>query len=86
MGPLGGLWAHKTVGDYGIVTGFNDMFPTPKPPVMPHMPGTDFVPVPAAPPMTFLPPSNMTPLGPVGAPPQIVVDNPTVIFPSPPLR
>jgi hypothetical protein len=86
MGPLGGLWAHKTVGDYGIVTGFNDMFPTPKPPAMPHMPGTDFVPVPAAPPMTFLPPSNMTPLGPVGAPPQIVVDNPTVILPSPPLR
>jgi hypothetical protein len=83
MGPLGGLWAHKTVGDYGIVTGFNDMFPTPP---MPHTADADPAPIPIQPPMTFLPPSNMTPLGPVNAPPQIVVDDPTVIWPNPPLR
>lgn len=85
-GPINGLLFHKTVGDYGIVTGFNDMFPTPPMPQMPHSPGAGPAPIPIGPPMTFLPPSNMTPLGPVTAPPQIVVDNPTVIWPNPPLR
>jgi hypothetical protein len=85
-GPVAGLWGHKNIGDYGIVTGFNDIFPTPPMPQMPHTPGHDFTPIPAAPPVTVLPPGNMTELGPVSAPPQVIVRNPTMIMPSPPLR
>lgn len=82
-GPVAGLWGHKTVGDYGIVTGFNDILPMPQPP---NSPGQDFTPVPTGPSMTFLPPSNLTTLGPVTAPPEVIVRNPTSIMPSPPLR
>ncbi|MCV7194937.1 hypothetical protein [Mycobacterium angelicum] len=79
-GPLVGLPFHKTVGDYSIVTGFNDVFPQIAPPAPPHPPHGP-VPVPAMPPMTVLPPSNLTPLGPVSAPPQVVLRDPLNIPP-----
>lgn len=74
-GPLVGLPFHKTVGDYSIVTGFNDVFPEMPRPAIPGVPG-DPVPAPMMPPMTVLPPSNLTALGPVSAPPQVVVRDP----------
>lgn len=86
-GPLNGLPFHKTVGDYSVVSGFNDIFPQmAPPPTIPHTPGFNPPIMPAAPPVTVMQPANLTPLGPVSAPPNIVVDNPTVIFPQPPLR
>lgn len=79
-GPLAGLGFRKTVGDYSIVSGFNDVFPQLNQPALPH-PGTVPAPVSPMPPMTVLPPSNLTPLGPVSSPPQIVVRDPLNIPP-----
>ena len=88
MGPLNGLPFHKTVGDYSVVTGFNDMFPQmAPPPTIPHSPGGfDTRVYQPLPPMTVLPPANLTSLGPVSAPPTVRIENPTVVFPQPPLR
>ena len=88
MGPLNGLAFHKNVGDYSVVSGFNDIFPQmAPPPTIPHSLGGFNPPVyQPAPQLTVMEPANLTPLGPVSAPPTIVVDNPTVIYPQPPLR
>ncbi|OBB02245.1 hypothetical protein A5662_12565 [Mycobacteriaceae bacterium 1482268.1] len=87
FGPINGLAFHKTVGDYGIVTSFNDMFPQLAPPPTPS-PGPGFKPpiYQPFPEMTVLPPANLTPLGPVSSPPTVIVEQPTVIYPQPPLR
>ncbi|MGZ7008378.1 MAG: EspA/EspE family type VII secretion system effector, partial [Ilumatobacteraceae bacterium] len=87
FGPINGLLFHKTVGDYGVVSSFNDITPQMPIPQVPHLgPGSHPPVIPAAPPMNVLPPANLTPLGPVSAPPSVIVRDPTMILPQPPLR
>lgn len=87
FGPINGLLFHKTVGDYGVVSSFNDITPQMPMPQLPHLgPGSHPSAIPAAPPMNVLPPANLTPLGPVSAPPSVIVRDPTLILPQPPLR
>lgn len=87
MGPLLGLMWHRSVGDASIVLGFNDVTPQLiPPPALQHVPGADPPVLPVTPPMVSLPKADLTPLGPVGSAPLIRVDDPEVIFPSPPLR
>ena len=86
LGPIEGLLLHKNVGDSAIVTSFNDVVPAPHIPQMPHGLGGHPTVQPTTPQMTILEPGNLTPLGSVGAPPDIRIHDPEVRVPSPPLR
>lgn len=85
LGPINGLLFHKNVGDYGIVTGFNDVFPQMPPPPMP-LPGADPPVLQPMPLVTVLEPAWLTDLAPVNAPPVVRIDDPLLILPQPPLR
>lgn len=83
-GPLLGLWWHRTVGDSALEPSFNDQYPAPRIPGLPH--GGQLPPVaPIAPPLVASPP-GMYPLGPVDHPADIGVHDPAVLFPSLPTK
>jgi hypothetical protein len=79
MGPGAGLWWHKPIGDQSVELGFNDQYPAPTIPALPHP--QDVPPVaPIAPPLVATPPGT-SPLGPADHPPQIRLHDPVVMLP-----
>ncbi|OMC48280.1 hypothetical protein [Mycobacterium sp. IS-1264] len=83
-GPAAGLGWHKPIGDAAIELGFNDQFPAPKIPALPH-PGHVPPVAPIAPPLVASPPGTY-PLGPVDHPPEIGVHDPVVMLPALPSK
>ena len=83
-GPAAGLWWHKPIGDPALELSFNDQYPGPRIPALPH---TGHIPpvAPIGPPLVASPP-GMYPLGPVDHPPQIGVHDPVVMLPPPPAK
>jgi len=79
-GPGAGLWWHKPIGDPALELSFNDQYPAPKIPVLPH---TGHMPpvAPIGPPLAASPPGTY-PLGPVDHPPEIGVHVPVVRLPT----
>jgi hypothetical protein len=83
-GPGMGLWWHKSIGDAETVLGFNDQYPAPKAPALPHS-GHAPSAAPIAPPLVATPPWT-SPLGPADHPPRIGVHDPVVMLPPLPPR
>lgn len=83
-GPAAGLWWHKPIGDAAVELGFNDQFPAPRIPALPH-PGHVPPVAPVAPPLVASPPGTY-PLGPVDHPPEIRVHDPVVMLPALPSK
>jgi hypothetical protein len=78
-GPLAGIWWHKPIGAAVLELGFNDQYPAPRIPALPHPAHMPSV-APIAPPLIASPP-GMYLLGPVDHPPEIGVHDPVVILP-----
>lgn len=83
-GPLAGLWWHKPFGDPALELRFNDQYPAPRLPALPH-PGHPTPVAPLGPPLVTSPP-GMYSLGPVDRPPDIGVHDPVVMLPPLPVK
>ncbi|OBA64085.1 hypothetical protein A5647_03215 [Mycobacterium sp. 1100029.7] len=83
-GPLAGLWWHRPIGDAALELSFNDQYPAPRTPALPH---SGHLPplAPIGPPLVASPP-GMYPLGPVDRPTDIGVHDPAVVLPLLPAR
>ncbi|WP_204802673.1 hypothetical protein [Mycobacterium riyadhense] len=79
LGPAAGLWWHKPIGDQALELGFNDQYPAPKVPALPH-PGHGPSAAPIAPPLVATPPGTY-PLGTPDNAPQIGIHDPVVMLP-----
>ncbi|WP_156942901.1 hypothetical protein [Mycobacterium genavense] len=83
-GPLAGLWWHKPFGDSALELRFNDQYPAPRLPALPHADHPTPV-APLGPPLVTSPP-GMYPLGPVDRPSDIGAHDPVVRLPPLPIK